>query len=137
MKEWMEEDMIIISRGKGNYIYDIEGNKYLDAVSSIWCNLHGHVNPSINKALKNQIDKISHSTFLGLTNLPAILLARRLIEILPKGLKRIFYSDNGSTAVEVAIKMAFMYWQHKGEPERKKFICLNNPQKCVKRAFFV
>lgn len=126
MKEWFDEDIIIISHGKGNYIYDIDGNKYLDAVSSLWCNLHGHSNRKINEALKKQIDKISHSTFLGLSNIPAILLAHKLIDILPNGLTRIFYSDNGSTAVEVAIKMAFMYWQHKGELNKKKFICLNN-----------
>lgn len=126
MKEWMEQDIIIINHGKGNYIYDIKGNKYLDAVSSLWCNLHGHVNPKINRALIDQINKISHSTLLGLTNVPAILLAQKVAGILPSGLKRIFYSDDGSTSVEVAIKMAFMYWQHKGEPKRKKFIYLNN-----------
>lgn len=126
MREWMDEDIIIISHGKGNYIYDIEGNKYLDAVSSLWCNLHGHGNRIINKALKDQIDKISHSTLLGLTNLPAILLAEKLVKILPHGLTKIFYSDNGSTAVEVAIKMAFLYWKHKGASQKKKFISLNN-----------
>lgn len=126
MKEWIDEDITIITHGKGNYFYDIDGNKYLDAVSSLWCNLHGHSNRKINEALKKQIDKISHSTFLGLSNIPAILLAYKLIDILPNGLTKIFYSDNGSTAVEVAIKMAFMYWQHKGELNKKKFICLNN-----------
>jgi adenosylmethionine-8-amino-7-oxononanoate aminotransferase len=126
MKEWMEEDIIIISHGKGDYIYDIDGNKYLDAVSSIWCNIHGHANQKINSALKKQIDKISHSTFLGLSNLPAILLAEKLVKILPKGLTRIFYSDNGSTAIEVAIKMAFQYWHNIGNKNRKKFISLNN-----------
>ncbi len=126
MKEWMDEEIIIITRGKGNYIYDIDGNRYFDGVSSLWCNIHGHINKKINEALKGQIDKISHSTFLGLTNVPAILLAEKLIKILPDGLTRIFYSDNGSTAVEVAIKIAFMYWQHKGELHKKRFIHLNN-----------
>ncbi len=126
MKEWMNEDILIITHGRGNYIYDIDGNKYLDGVSSIWCNLHGHANRRINNALKRQIDKISHSTFLGLTNIPAILLAEKLVKILPAGLTRIFYSDNGSTAVEVAIKMAFQYWQNIGNTKRRKFISLNN-----------
>ncbi len=126
MKEWMEDNIVIITHGKGNYIYDIDGNKYLDGVSSIWCNIHGHGNKKINKALKKQIDKISHSTFLGLSNVPAILLAEKLVKILPQGLTRVFYSDNGSTAVEVAIKMAFQYWKHTGNPRRTKFISLNN-----------
>lgn len=126
MKEWMEDEIIIITHGKGNYIYDIDGKKYLDGVSSIWCNLHGHTNKKINRALKSQIDRIAHSTLLGLTNEPAILLAEKLVKILPKGLTRIFYSDNGSTAVEVAIKMALQYWHNKGNDKRKKFISLNN-----------
>ncbi len=126
MKEWMNEDILIITHGRGNYIYDIDGNKYLDGVSSIWCNIHGHANRRINTALKKQIDKISHSTFLGLTNVPAILLAEKLVRILPRGLTKIFYSDNGSTAVEVAIKMAFQYWQNIGNTKRRRFISLNN-----------
>lgn len=126
MKEWMEDNIIIITHGKGNYIYDIDGNKYLDGVSSIWCNLHGYANKHINNALKKQIDRISHSTFLGLSNVPAIQLAEKLVKILPRGLTRIFYSDNGSTAVEVAIKMAFQYWKQTGNSKRTKFISLNN-----------
>jgi len=126
MQEWMSDDIIIVTHGRGNYIYDMDGNRYLDGVSSIWCNLFGHCNRKINTALKKQIDKISHSTFLGLSNVPAILLAKKLVDILPEGLTRIFYSDNGSTAVEVGIKMAFQYWQHRGNPKRKKFISLNN-----------
>lgn len=126
MKEWIEDDIIIITHGKGNYIYDIDGNRYLDGVSSIWCNLHGHTHRKINRALKEQIDKISHSTLLGLSNVPSILLAEKLVEILPKGLTKVFYSDNGSTAVEVALKMAFQYWQNRGNKKRVKFISLNN-----------
>jgi len=126
MKEWIEEDIIIITHGKGNYIFDIEGKKYLDGVSSMWCNLHGHTNRVINNALKEQIDKISHSTLLGLSNIPSILLAEKIVKILPQGLTKIFYSDNGSTSVEVALKMVFNYWQLKGQPQRKKFISLKN-----------
>ena len=111
MQEWEQEEPLIIERGKGSYLIDTEGKQYLDGTSSIWVNLHGHRHPALDRAIKSQLDKIAHSTFLGLSNPPAILLARELIRIAPKGLKRVFYSDNGSTAVEVALKMAVQYWQ--------------------------
>ncbi|NOU08961.1 MAG: adenosylmethionine--8-amino-7-oxononanoate transaminase [Nitrospira sp.] len=113
MQEWEQEDPLIIERGKGSYLIDTEGKKYLDGTSSIWVNLHGHRHPILNRALKRQLDKIAHSTFLGLSNPPAIELARELIRIAPKGLTRVFYSDNGSTAVEIALKMAVQYWQQR------------------------
>ena len=113
MQEWEQEEPLIIEKGKGAYLIDTEGKKYLDGTSSIWVNLHGHRHPSLDRAIKNQLDKIAHSTFLGLSNPPAIQLARELIRIMPKGLKRVFYSDNGSTAVEVALKMAVQYWQQR------------------------
>ena len=103
----------MIERGKGSYLIDTEGKKYLDGTSSIWVNLHGHRHPALDRAIKTQLDKIAHSTFLGLSNPPAIQLARALIQIAPKGLTRVFYSDNGSTAVEVALKMAVQYWQQR------------------------
>lgn len=111
MQEWEQEEPIIIERGKGSYLIDTEGKKYLDGTSSIWVNLHGHRHPVLDRAIKQQLDKIAHSTFLGLSNPPAIELARALIRIVPKGLTRVFYSDNGSTAVEIALKMAVQYWQ--------------------------
>ena len=111
MQEWEQEDPLIIARGKGSYLIDTEGKKYLDGTSSIWVNLHGHRHPILDRAMKKQLDKIAHSTFLGLSNPPAIELARELIRIAPKGLTRVFYSDNGSTAVEIALKMAVQYWQ--------------------------
>ncbi|GKS64073.1 adenosylmethionine-8-amino-7-oxononanoate aminotransferase [Nitrospira sp.] len=111
MQEWVQEDPLIIERGKGSYLIDTEGKRYLDGTSSIWVNLHGHRHPVLDRALKQQINKIAHSTFLGLSNPPAIELARELIRIAPKGLTRVFYSDNGSTAVEIALKMAVQYWQ--------------------------
>lgn len=111
MQEWEEEEPLIIERGKGSYLIDADGNKYLDGTSSIWVNLHGHRHPGLDRALKKQLEKIAHSTLLGLSNPPAIRLARELIRIAPKGLSRVFYSDNGSTAVEVALKMAVQYWQ--------------------------
>lgn len=113
MREWEQEDPVIIERGKGSYLIDNEGKKYLDGTSSIWVNLHGHRHPALDRALKKQIDKIAHSTLLGLSNQPAIELAQALIKLVPKGLARVFYSDNGSTAVEVALKMAVQYWRQR------------------------
>jgi adenosylmethionine---8-amino-7-oxononanoate aminotransferase len=111
MQEWEQEEPLIIERGMGPYLIDTNGNRYLDGTSSIWVNLHGHRHPYLDRALKKQLDMIAHSTLLGLSNPPAIRLARELIRIAPKGLRRVFYSDNGSTAVEVALKMAVQYWQ--------------------------
>jgi adenosylmethionine-8-amino-7-oxononanoate aminotransferase len=113
MREWEQEDPLIIERGKGSYLIDSEGKKYLDGTSSIWVNIHGHRHPALDRALKSQIDTIAHSTLLGLSNPTAIALARTLITIVPKGLSRVFYSDNGSTAVEVALKMAVQYWRQR------------------------
>ena len=113
MQEWEQEEPLVIERGKGSYLIDTEGNRYLDGTSSIWVNLHGHRHPVLDRAIKRQLDKIAHSTLLGLSNPPAIELARELIAIAPKGLARVFYSDNGSTAVEVALKMAVQYWQQR------------------------
>lgn len=111
MQEWEQETPLIIEKGKGSYLIDTKGRKYLDGTSSIWVNLHGHRHPGLDRALTAQLRQIAHSTFLGLTNPPAIRLARELIRLAPKGLRRVFYSDNGSTAVEVALKMAVQYWQ--------------------------
>jgi adenosylmethionine---8-amino-7-oxononanoate aminotransferase len=126
MAEWEKETPLIIDRGKGVYLYDIRGKRYLDGVSSIWVNLHGHRKAALDRALKNQIDKIAHSTLLGLTNPPAIRLAKKLISLAPPGLTKVFYSDNGSTAMEVAAKIAFQYWHHRGKPEKTKFASLVN-----------
>ncbi|MBI5181582.1 MAG: adenosylmethionine--8-amino-7-oxononanoate transaminase [Nitrospirae bacterium] len=128
MKDWLQETPLIIEKGKGNYLIDIYGKKYIDGVSSLWVTVHGHRKKEIDAAVKKQIDKIAHSTLLGLSNVPAILLAEKLIKIAPKGLTKVFYSDSGSTAVEIALKMAFQYWQQKG-PQYKnktKFISLYN-----------
>jgi adenosylmethionine---8-amino-7-oxononanoate aminotransferase len=113
MQEWEQEKPLIIEKGKGSYLIDTDGKKYLDGTSSIWVNLHGHRHPALDRAIKKQLDKIAHSTFLGLSNPPAIQLAQALIRVAPKGLTRVFYSDNGSTAVEVALKMAVQYWQQR------------------------
>jgi adenosylmethionine---8-amino-7-oxononanoate aminotransferase len=113
MQEWEQEDPLIIERGRGSYLIDTEGKRYLDGTSSIWVNVHGHRHPVLDRAIKKQLDNIAHCTFLGLSNPPAIELARALIRIAPKGLTRVFYSDNGSTAVEIALKMAVQYWQQR------------------------
>lgn len=122
MRDWLAEDLVIIERGEGVYLVDIEGNRYIDGIASMWTNVHGHNHPALNAALKNQLDKIAHSTLLGYSNIPAIQLAQKLVEVTPVGLNKVFYSDNGSTAVEIALKMAFQYWQHKRQPQRKLFI---------------
>ena len=110
MREWKKGIPLIIEKGKGNYLIDTNNRKYLDGVSSLWVNVHGHRKKEIDNAIKKQIDKISHSTLLGLGNVPSIELAEKLVKIAPKGLTKVFYSDNGSTAVEIALKMAFQYW---------------------------
>jgi len=126
MKEWEKESPLIIQSGKGPFLIDVHGRRYLDGVSSLWVNLHGHRKKEIDRALISQIRKIAHTTLLGLSNIPAIELARKLLEIAPKGLARVFYSDNGSTAVEVALKMAFQYWQLKSRPKKRKFVSFIN-----------
>jgi adenosylmethionine---8-amino-7-oxononanoate aminotransferase len=114
MQEWMGEEPCIISHGAGNYLVDVHGRKYLDGVSSLWCNVHGHRKREIDDAIKAQLERIAHSTFLGLSHVPGIELAEKLIGIAPKRLQRVFYSDSGATAVEIALKMAVQYWQLKG-----------------------
>ncbi|MBA2486509.1 MAG: adenosylmethionine--8-amino-7-oxononanoate transaminase [Nitrospira sp.] len=113
MQEWEQDVPLIIEKGQGSYLIDTEGRKYLDGTSSIWVNLHGHRHPRLDRALTAQLRNIAHSTLLGLSNPPAIRLARELIRLAPKGLQRVFYSDDGSTAVEVALKMAVQYWQQR------------------------
>ncbi len=124
MQDWLSEDPIVIARGEGNYLLDMHGNRYLDGVSSLWCNVHGHNHPAINKAITDQVNEIAHSTMLGLANIPSILLAKKLVELAPPGLTRVFYSDAGATATEIALKLAFQYCQLRGETQRTKFASL-------------
>lgn len=128
MRDWEAEDSIVIARGEGSYLVDTEGNRYLDGVASVWTNVHGHCRAEINKAVKEQVDRLEHSTLLGLASEQPTLLAKRLVEIAPPGLCKVFYSDNGSTAVEIAVKMAFQYQQHRGGRYREKtrFITFKN-----------
>ncbi len=126
MAEYKAKDPIIIERGKGSYLIDVNGKKYIDGVSSLWVNVHGHNNPKINAAITEQLKKIAHSTMLGIANVPAILLAKKLVEITPDNLTKVFYSDNGSTAMEVALKIAYQYWINKGIHGKTKFVTLKN-----------
>ena len=123
-REWEARDPIVIQSGRGVWLKDSKGRRFIDGVSSLWVNVWGHNHPSLNKAIQKQLLKISHSTFLGLTHEPAIRLAKKLTEIAPTGLSRVFYSDNGSTAVEVAIKMAYQYWQLTGHRQKTKFVSM-------------
>ncbi len=124
MQEWLAEEPLIIERGEGSYLVDIHGRKYIDGISSLWCNLHGHRRLELDEAMRDQIDRIAHSTFLGLSHGPGIRLAQKLVELAPRGLRRVFYSDDGATAVEVALKMALQYCQLKGEKNRTQFASL-------------
>ncbi|MBM7587893.1 adenosylmethionine-8-amino-7-oxononanoate aminotransferase/lysine--8-amino-7-oxononanoate aminotransferase [Bacillus pakistanensis] len=125
MKDY-DENPLIIESGEGVRLRDIDGNEYLDGYSSLWLNVHGHRKEEINIAIKQQLDKIAHSTLLGAANVPSILLAEKLIDLAPNNLKRVFYSDSGATSVEIAIKMAYQYWQNKGRGKKQKFITLQN-----------
>jgi adenosylmethionine-8-amino-7-oxononanoate aminotransferase len=119
---WSEEVPLMIERGEGVYLYDVDGNRYLDGTSALWCNVHGHRHPDLDRAAREQLDKVAHSTMLGLSHPGATELAARLVEIAPEGLTRVFYSDSGSTAAEIALKMAFQYHQQRGDTARTRFI---------------
>ncbi len=115
-----------VVRGEGVYLYTEDGRRILDGISSWWVNIHGHSHPRLNEALARQARELEHVMFAGFTHRPAAELAERLVALLPDGLTRIFYSDNGSTAVEVALKMSFQYWQNAGHPNRREFIVLDH-----------
>jgi adenosylmethionine-8-amino-7-oxononanoate aminotransferase len=122
---WEEEEPpVLIDHADGTTLFDAGGTAYIDGVSSLWCNVHGHRHPRIDAAVRDQLDRVAHSTMLGLSHPPAVELAARLVELAPPGLMRVFYSDSGSTAVEVALKMAYQQWALRGQPERTKFVCL-------------
>jgi adenosylmethionine-8-amino-7-oxononanoate aminotransferase len=122
---WAGEPPLIVERAEGTDLIDADGRRYIDGVSSLWCNVHGHRHPRIDAAVRAQLDSVAHSTMLGLTHGPAIELAGRLVELAPRGLSRVFYSDSGSTAAEIALKMAFQFWRQRGE-DRRRFIALRH-----------
>ena len=125
MKDCKNLPPILIERAKGIKLYDNKGNFYYDTISSWWCNVHGHNHPEIKGAINKQLNSLDHVLFAGFTHKPAILLAEKLISITPKSLTRVFFSDNGSTAVETALKMSFQYWQNIGKKRKHKFVSLD------------
>lgn len=125
MRQWRQSDPIIIQRGQGDELIDLRGRRYIDGVSSLWCNIHGHHVPEIDSAIRAQLELVAHSTLLGLGNIPSIELAARLCAIAPGKLTKVFYSDAGAAATEVAFKMAVGYWFHRGQPRKKTFIALS------------
>src|SRR5438552_3334537 len=123
---WADEDPVVVERAEGTTLWDTKGNAYIDGVSSLWCNVHGHGHHAIDAAIRHQLERVAHSTLLGLTHRPAIELASRLVDLAPAGLRRVFFSDNGSTAAEVALKMAFQFWAQAGQPRRTGFVHLRD-----------
>src|SRR4051812_5759456 len=119
-----DEEVLVIERADRCTLYDTDGNAYLDGVSSLWCNVHGHRHPELDAAVRRQLSEVAHTTMLGLSHPRAIELAARLLELAPASLSRVFYSDNGSTACEVALKMASQWWAQRGERRRTRFVCL-------------
>jgi len=123
-KLWSADDPLVITAADGMYLIDSDGNRYLDGVSSLWCNVHGHRVPEIDAAIRAQLEKVAHTTMLGLASEPAILLADRLMKIVPQNLKKVFFSDSGATATEVAFKLAAQYWHNIGRGEKNEFVGL-------------
>jgi adenosylmethionine-8-amino-7-oxononanoate aminotransferase len=126
MQGYAAERPLIVDRAEGCLLVDLDGREYIDGVSSLWCNVHGHRVPELDAAVREQLDRVAHSTLLGVSNVPAIRLARRLVELAPPGLTRVFFSDDGATAVEVAVKMAFQFWRQcpRPRPEKTRFLAL-------------
>lgn len=126
MKDHESYPLIPIKNGKGVWLHDFDGNRYIDAISSWWVNIFGHANPTINAALSEQANQLEHVIFAGFSHEPGIRLAERLVAMTPNGLDRVFYGDNGSSAIEIALKMSFHYWKNKGRPEKTEFVNLAN-----------
>ena len=136
MQTWLEplpgDEPVIIDHASGSWLFDTRGRKYLDAISSLWVNVHGHHRTEIDSAIRLQLERVAHTTLLGLASPPSIELAAELVARAPRqglapaehGLTKVFYSDNGSTAVEVALKMAFQHWKQRGKPQKRKFVAL-------------
>jgi adenosylmethionine---8-amino-7-oxononanoate aminotransferase len=125
MQGWASDEPLVIERAEGNYLFDDLGRRYLDGVSSLWCNVHGHKKREIDDAIRAQLDRVAHTTLLGLASVPSIELAEALVQLAPAGLTRVFYSDSGSAAVEVALKMAYQCWRQRGRPEKARFAALS------------
>lgn len=126
MKDHEQLPLVPIKRGEGVWLEDFDGKRYLDAVSSWWVNVFGHANPRINQRIKDQVDQLEHVILAGFSHQPVIELSERLVKLTPAGLDRVFYADNGSSCIEVALKMSFHYWLNVGQPAKKRFITLSN-----------
>lgn len=126
MKDHEQLPLIPIRRGDGVWLEDFDGKRYLDAVSSWWVNVFGHANPRINQRIKDQLDQLEHVMLAGFSHQPVVELSERLVRITPAGLDRVFYTDNGSTGIEVALKMSFHYWRNIGQPNKQRFVTLTN-----------
>jgi adenosylmethionine-8-amino-7-oxononanoate aminotransferase len=124
MQEWLEEEPLVIDSAEGVHLVDTKGNRYLDGVSSLWCNVHGHRVPEIDAAVRAQLDRVAHTTLLGLASTASIECAEELLRWTPKGLTRVFFSDAGATAVEIALKIAFQHHQLRGDTDRAEFVAL-------------
>lgn len=125
MKDSQKHPSLLIERARGVKLYDEKGNFYYDTIASWWCNVHGHCHPKIKAAVRKQLNCLDHVLFAGITHRPAILLAEKLVSLTPKNLTKVFFSDNGSTAVETALKMSFQYWHNLGRKNKQKFISLD------------
>jgi adenosylmethionine-8-amino-7-oxononanoate aminotransferase len=126
MKDFESLPMLPVERGEGVWLYDFDGNRYIDAISSWWVTLFGHSNPRINNRIKDQIDKLEHVILAGCSHEPVVELSERLVNVTPPGLDHVFYADNGSSAMEIALKMSFHYWQNVGKTKKTKFATLGN-----------
>jgi adenosylmethionine-8-amino-7-oxononanoate aminotransferase len=123
--EWSDEEPLVIRAGEGSWLIDEDGRRYLDGVASLWANVHGHAHPALDHALREQAGRVAHTTFLGLTHAPGALLAEELAQVAPAGLDRVFYSESGAAAVEVALRIALLAQQRHGHPERTRFLSLD------------
>lgn len=126
MQEYLGLPPLHIERGEGCWLYDTQGNRYLDTNASIWTNVHGHSDPALNTTLRTQLDRLAHSTWLGLSHPPGLELGAHLAKLAPQGLERVFFSDNGSNAVEIALKLSFQYWQLTSHPEKTLALGMEN-----------
>jgi adenosylmethionine---8-amino-7-oxononanoate aminotransferase len=126
MKTYLAEEPVVIERGEGVKLFDVDGVEYYDGNSSLWVNVHGHNRTELNEAIARQLELISHSTLLGMANVPAVELAERLVALAPDRLRKVFFSDSGATAVEIGLKVAFAYWRRVGRPEKSLFVAFDN-----------
>jgi adenosylmethionine-8-amino-7-oxononanoate transaminase len=126
MKDYLAEEPVVIERAAGTKLVDVNGVEYYDGNSSLWLNVHGHGRPELNEAIVAQLEKVAHSTLLGMASVPALELAERLVEITPSRLGKVFFSDSGATAVEIGLKVAFAYWRRVGRPEKSVFVAFDD-----------